>query len=168
MDKFTAFFNIDVWTIIFSLGNLLILFLLMKKFLFKPIRKVIEERERQIKESLDNAAAAETDANKKKQEYSALLENARSESEGIIKAASRKASLESEKILQDAREQAAGIVKKGEQQLEMERQQAFLDIKEEISGMAVSIASVVVGREVSDAEHKELIDRAIAEMGDVK
>ncbi len=166
MDQFTKFFNIDVWTVIFSLGNLLILFLLMKKFLFKPINKILEEREKQIRENLDSAEAAEAEAAAKNEEYTSLLANARTESEEIVKAATRRASLDSEKILQTAREQAADIVKKGEQQVEMEKKQAFLDIKEEISGMAVSIAAAVVGREVSGDEHKELIDRAIEEMGE--
>ena len=168
MDKFTDFFSIDVWTIIFSLGNLLILFLLMKKFLFKPVAKILEEREKLIKDKINSAEAAEAEANAKNEEYSALLANAKSESEEIIKTATRRASLDSEKILQTAREQASDIVKKGEQQVEMERKQAFMDIKEEISGMAVSIASAVVGREVSNDEHKEFIDRAIEEMGEPK
>jgi len=166
MEKFTEFFTIDVWTIIFSLGNLLILFLLMKKFLFKPVAKILEEREKLIKDKIDSAEAAEAEANAKNEEYTTLLANAKSESEEIIKTATRRANLDSEKILQTARAQASDIVKRGEQQVEMERKQAFMDIKEEISGMAVSIASAVVGREVSGEEHKDFIDRAIEEMGE--
>ena len=166
MEKFTDFFTIDVWTIIFSLGNLLILFLLMKKFLFKPVAKILEEREKLIKDKIDSAEAAEAEANAKNEEYTTLLANAKSESEEIIKTATRRANLDSEKILQTAREQASDIVKRGEEQVEMERKQAFMDIKEEISGMAVSIASAVVGREVSGEEHMDFIDRAIEEMGE--
>lgn len=166
MDQFLDFFSIDVWTIVFSLGNLLLLFLLMKKFLFKPIRNILEERERMIKNDLDSAEAAKQEAEEKNAAYTALLENAKSESENIIKSANRRANLDSEKILQTARAQAADIVKNGEKQIEMEKQQAYLDIKEEISDMAISIAATVVGREVKAEEHSELIDRAIEELGD--
>ena len=166
MDQFLEFFSIDVWTIVFSLGNLLILFLLMKKFLFKPIRNILEERERMIKNDLDSAEAAKQEAEEKNAAYTSLLENEKSESENIIKSANRRANLDSEKILQTARAQAADIVRNGEKQIEMEKQQAYLDIKEEISDMAISIAATVVGREVKAEEHSALIDRAIEELGD--
>lgn len=166
MNQFLDFFSIDVWTIVFSLGNLLILFLLMKKFLFKPIRNILEERERMIQNDLDGAKNARQEAEEKNAAYTALLENAKSESENIIKSANRRATLDGEKILQTAREQAAGIVRNGEKQIEMEKQQAYLDIKDEISGMAITIAATVVGREVDAAEHSELIDRAIEELRD--
>ena len=161
-----SFFTIDVWTTIFTLGNLLIIYLLFKKFLFKRVQKILDDRQKMINDSINNAKEAEDAANAKKTEYESLLQNAKTESEDIIKSANRRAALESEKIIDDARSQAADIVKKGEKQIEMEKQQAYLDIKADVSEMAVSIASAVVEKEIDESKHAELIDRAIAQLGE--
>ena len=77
MEKYLNFVTIDVWTTIFTWGNLLILLLLMKKFLFKPVRAVIEKREQEINKMYTDAEQATNQANEMKASYEASIANAK-------------------------------------------------------------------------------------------
>ena len=68
MDEFLSFVTIDVWTMVMTWGNLLILFLLMKKFLFGPVKKILDERQAIIEKDLSDANLAKEDAEKLKEE----------------------------------------------------------------------------------------------------
>ena len=91
---------------------------------------------------------------------------ANAESEEILKKAQRKAQLREEEILRDAQEKAKITLKRAEEQVEMEKKRAVNDIKDEVSGMAVDIASAIIERDVSEDEHRELIDKFIGELGE--
>ena len=108
------FVTIDVWTIIFTWGNLLILFLLMKKFLFKPVRKMMLDRENEVKAMYDNAEKSMSDADNLKAEYESRLSSAKTEAEDIVKSATRNAALKSEEILADAHSRAQEIIERVE------------------------------------------------------
>ncbi len=164
--EFMDFVTIDMWTIIFTWGNLLILFLLLKKFLFKPVRKMMLDRENEVKSIYDDAEKSKSDAAELKVEYEEKLKNARDEAEDIIKNATRSATLKSEEIITEAHSTAAGIIKRADKQIEDEKRNAENELKNELGGLAVSIAEKVIKKELDGDKHKELIDSFISEMGD--
>ena len=94
-----GFLSIDIGTIIFTLCNLLILFLVFKHFLFGRVHKILDERQNDVSETYNKAAAALEHAKSLGSEYSGLMEGAKEESAQMIKAASKKAQLHSDEII---------------------------------------------------------------------
>ena len=159
------FVNLD-WTLIFQWGNLLILYLVIKKFLFGPIQKIIESRENEVQNLYDTAEQAKNDAYALKEEYSQHLANAKDEANEILKNANKKATVRSEEIIRDAQEKAAAIIARADVQIEMERKHAFEEVKQDISDIALLAASKVVERELSAEEHERLIGEFIENVGE--
>ena len=159
------FVNLD-WTLLFQWGNLLILYLVIKKFLFGPIQNIIESREKEVQALYDAAEQAKNDAAAMKEEYSEHLANAKDEANEILKIANKKATVRGEEIIRDAQEKAAAIVARADVQIEMERKRAFEEVKQVISDIALLAASKVVERELSAEEHERLIGEFIENVGE--
>ena len=87
------FISLNIWTSIFTLCNLLIVFFVMKKFLFKPVKKMIDDRQKEIDDQYADAEKSKTDAAELKSQYETRLAEANAEKEAILKEAYRKAQL---------------------------------------------------------------------------
>lgn len=168
MDEFLAFVTIDVWTMIFTWGNLIILLLLMKKFLFKPVNNILDKRKNEIEEMYKSASDDKIAANEMKEEYTLKLNKAREDAEEIVKSASRKAILKEEEIISDANLQASKIIERAKGQIELERSNAFAELREDVSSISIMIASKVLEKDIDESDHREMIDKFIGEIGDKK
>ena len=166
MDEFLSFVTIDVWTMIMTWGNLLILFLLMKKFLFGPVKKILDERQAIIEKDLSDANLAKEDAEKLKEEYSLKLSDAKNEADEIIRNATKNAQLRGEEIVRDASKQASDILKKADAQIESNKKAALNELKDEVSGLATSIAAKIIEKDINEKDHEKLIEKFIDEIGD--
>ena len=164
-DAFESFVGVNVWTMIFAWCNLLILYVLLKKYLFKPIKSMIDSRQKEVDDMYSNAESAEAAANEMKNEYQEKLEKANAESEEILRTAVRRAQLKEEEILKDAGIEASRIRERASEEIELEKKRMLGEIKDEVSGMAIDIAAAVIGRDVSEEEHEEFIDSFIDELG---
>ena len=160
MKEFMDFVTIDVWTMIFTWGNLLILFLLVKKFLFKPVNQMLEQRAKQIEEDSQGAAKA------LREEYERQLSEARETAGEIIQSANHKATLRSEEILNEAQTKAGEMLKKADAQIAKERQKAMNEMKDDISDLALTAARQILGREINSADHERLIEEFIENAGE--
>ena len=165
-DAFESFVGVNVWTMIFAWCNLLILYLFLKKILFKPMKDMIDQRQKEVDDMYKNAQDAETQAKEMKVSYEEKLSRANEESEEILKTALRRAQLKEEEILHDAQVEASRICERAEEQIALEKKRALSEVKDEVSGMAVEIAGAIIGREVSEKEHAEFIDSFIDNVGD--
>ena len=165
-DAFESFVGVNVWTMIFAWCNLLILYLFLKKILFKPMKDMIDSRQKEVDDMYKNAHEAEDEAQNMKASYKEKLTRAQEESEEILKTAVRRAQLKEEEIIKDAQEEAARIFERAEEQIELEKKRALSEVKDEVSGMAIEIAGAVIGREVSEKEHSEFIDSFIENVGE--
>lgn len=166
IDAFESFVGVNVWTMLFAWCNLLILYLFLKKLLFVPMKKMIDDRQKEIDDMYENAENAEKDADRNKALYEEKLRAASDESEEILKNAVRRAQLKEEDILRDAQAEASRIYERAEEQIALEKKRALDEVKNEVSDMAIEIAGAVIGREVSEDEHAELIDRFIDGVGE--
>ena len=166
IDKFEAFVGVNPFTMIFAWVNLLILYLFLKKLLFKPVKNMIDTRQKEIDDMYSDAEESRTSAEAMKLEYEEKLERASEESEEILKKAVRRAQLKEEEILAEANEKAARTLERAEEQVELEKKRAINEVKDEVTEMAISIASAVIERDVSENEHKDLIDSFIDQMGE--
>ncbi len=165
LDKFESFVGVNFWTMIFAWVNLLILYLAFKKFLFGPIKKMIDDRQKEVDDIYSDAEQARESADRLKSEYEEKISHATEESEEILKKAVRRAQLKEEEILKEASEQAARTLERAEEQIALEKKQAINDVKNQVSAMAIGIASAVIERDVSESEHRELIDDFISNIG---
>lgn len=165
-EEYEGVISLDVWTMLFTFMNLLLLFYFARKFLFKPIKKMIDSRQEEIENLYEDAGKAKSDAEQYKAEYEVKLEQATAESEEIMRRAVRNAQLKEEEILKEARDEASRTLQRAEEQIESERKQAMEDIKNNVSDIAIDIASAVLNREISEDEHREMINGFIDGLGE--
>ncbi len=166
MDKYLAFFTVDVWTMLFTWVNMLILFTVMKKFLFKPVMNILDQRDAEIKKIYDDANDANEKAVTLEKEYSEKMAQARDEAGEIIKQATLTAQKREKEIIESAHEQVAAMTRRAETQIAQERKKAYQEIKEEISDISVAIAGKMVQREITAADHEALISQFIENVGE--
>lgn len=168
LEKFESFVGVNFFTMIFAWLNILILYFVLKKLLFKPLKNMIDSRKAEIDGMYSDAEVAKESAEKMKDEYEEKLSMAKSESEEILKNALRRATLKEEEILSDAKKQAERVMERASEEIEQEKRRAINEVKDEVSEIAVAIAGAVIERDVNEKEHRELIDDFIDKMGDEK
>ena len=125
-----------VWTII----NLVVLYLLLRHFLFKPVMGIMEKRKNLIDQELENAKTAQAKAEELKGHYEGALAGAKEESAQIIEAAKADAINECVRMVKEANAEAAKIIETAKATAEQERKNALLGAKSEIAGLAVEAA----------------------------
>lgn len=165
-EQFESFIGVNFWTMLFAWINILILYLFLRKLLFKPVKGMIDKRQAEIDGLYSDAEGKKAAAEEMKAEYEEKLSRANEEGDEILRAAQRKAQLREEEILREADETARRTIKRAEEQVELEKKRAINEVKDEVSGMAIEIASAVIGRDVKADEHAALIDDFIDKMGD--
>lgn len=164
MEEYLPFVSIDTWTIIMSWGNLLILFLLLKFFLFKPVGKVLDARAEEIEETYKSAEDTKSAAEKMLGEYEEKLKNAHDTADGIIKSAQKTADMRSENIVNDANDKARRIMEKSRAQIERDKQEAVRAARYDIAKAASAIAEKLIGRELTADDDEKLIGDIIDRM----
>lgn len=165
-EKFESFVGVNFFTMLFAWANLLILYFVLRKLLFKPIKNMIDSRQKEIDDMYENAEKNKAEAEEMRETYEKKLESATEESEEILRSAQRRALLREEEILKEAADQARRTKERAEEQIALEKRQAMNDIKDEVSAIAIQIAEAVVARDVKAEEHEKLIDGFIDTMGD--
>ena len=166
MQLYQALITLDGWTFVAQICNLMIQLVIFKKLLLNPVKKVIAERKAKADSQIADAQKLRTEAEAMKAEYEQNLQNARTEANQIVAAAQKTAAARSEELLGEARAQAAALKRKAEADIAQERKKAVNEVKDEIGGMAMEIASKVVEREIREADHKDLIDEFIKNVGE--
>ena len=158
--------SINLWDTLISLLNLLLIFLIMKKFLFGPIQKVMRERQRQVSKIYSDADESRASANQMKQEYEQRLASARQEADTMIRTAAQTAQQRGDQIVSDAKAQASHVKQKAEAEIAQQKQQMLRDVRGEISELAVDIASKVVEREINQKDYDGFVDEFIQNVGE--
>ena len=166
MQLYQALITLDGWTFLAQICNLMIQLVIFKKLLLNPVKKVIAERKAKADSQIADAEKLRTEAEAMKAEYEQNLQNARTEANQIVAAAQKTAAARSEELLGEARAQAAALKQKAEADIAQERKKAVNEVKDEIGGMAMEIASKVVEREIKEADHQDMIDEFIKNVGE--
>ena len=166
MQLYQALITLDGWTFLAQICKLMIQLVIFKKLLLNPVKKVIAERKAKADSQIADAEKLRTEAEAMKAEYEQNLQNARTEANQIVAAAQKTAAARSEELLGEARAQAAALKQKAEADIAQERKKAVNEVKDEIGGMAMEIASKVVEREIKEADHQDLIDEFIKNVGE--
>ena len=160
------FLNINFFTALFTLLNFLAVFFVLKHFLFKPVMKLIKDRQDEIDGMYADAGQAKESAEALQAEYEQKLSAAAETSERIVKEAMARGQSKEEEIIRQANAEASAIMEKASADIAQEKKKAINDAKDEISGMAMAIAEKVVGRELSAQDQDKLFDDFLKELGD--
>ena len=163
---FQSFIGVDFWTALAVLINTLILYYVLKKFLFVPVMKMIEARQAEIDGMYQEANDARDSALSMEAEYKEKLSVAAETGANMVKEAVERGQLREEEIIRQANAQASALLEKANQDIALEKKKAINDAKDEISGIAMSIAEKVVGRELNAKDHAALVDSFIDRLGD--
>ena len=166
MNTVQEFISITPWTIIFQICNLLILFALFKKFLFKRVMAVLEARQKEIDGIYDAAGKDRDEAAQLKEEYTAHMASAREEADRLVRNAMDTAHNRGDAIVKEAQAEAAHIKQKAESDIEQEKRKAYSELMGEISGMAADIAGRMVEREINEGDHRHLVEDFIKSAGE--
>ena len=158
--------SVNLWQILISLANLIILFLLIKRFLFHPVKKMLAKRQDALEERYRVADAAKERALSDETYWKEKMEGANAEADAIMQKATDSAKWRSEKILEEAKDKAEGIVRQAQSDAELERKKAVDGIKREIVDVSAALAEKMLSREISMEDHRDIIDSAIEKIGD--
>ena len=150
MAQFEAFIGVNFWTALFTLLNTLTIFFVARHFLFRPVMKIIKDRQKEIDGMYSDADTAKGEANAMRIEYQHKLADAQATSDRIVKEAVARGQSRQEEIIRQAQQEASAIMDKASADIELERKKAINDAKNEISGIAIAIAGKVVGRELNE------------------
>ena len=162
---FESFIGINFWTALFILLNTLTIFFVAKKFLFIPVKNMIDSRQKEIDDMYASADNAKASAEAMQSEYQQKLSAAQATSERMVQEAVARGQAKEEEIIRPANSEAAAILDKAAADIAQEKKKAINDAKDEISEMAMAIAGKVVGRELTAADQSKLVDSFIDELG---
>lgn len=163
---YESFLGINIWTALFTLANTIALFLVLKKYLFKPVMQIIEDRQKEIDDTYAQADAAKAQATALQAEYEDKLATAMQTSDRLVKEAVVRGQKREEDIIRQANEEADAILKKAASDIAQEKKKAINDAKNEIAGLAMDIAGKVVGRSLNTQDQADLVDSFIDGLGD--
>lgn len=136
--------SIDWFTIIAQVVNFLVLLWLMKRFLYKPILNVIDEREKRIALELANANTVQTEATIQKEEYSKKNAELNSQSAAFLKNAQEEARSTRQRLLDEAREEAEEFSLKQREALAKDKEATGQAISRRTQDQVISIARKVL------------------------
>lgn len=155
-------------TFILNIVNAIVMFLIMKHFLFKPVKKMFKSREDEIKKQYSDAQQAEDNALANKELYESKLADVDSEGANLLKEYKKRAEIQADDIVKNAKLEADKIKQKGQRELDSEVKKTVMELKTQLSEITVMAASKVIGKELDMKDHSQIMDDAISKVGDVK
>ncbi|MEA4841996.1 MAG: F0F1 ATP synthase subunit B [[Clostridium] symbiosum] len=161
-------FHVELSYIIVSIINILVLFLFLKVFLFQRVAAVIEERQRTIESSLQDADLKKLEAYQLKQDYENDIKEAGNQAGIILKEAKERAEIEYVAILSEAKKEAVKTMEDTRKAIELEREKSVEMAKTEIAGVALLAASKVIGKNVDNDTNQQYLGDFLKEVGAAK
>ena len=153
----------EFWSIFEAVANVLILFVLLRIFLFKPINKMKADRTRTIQDNLDSAEKAKTEAEELRQQYEDSISEAKEKANQIIMKAHEDAESERTAIIRKSQEEAEKIVADADKTIENERKRVLRQAQSEIADLAIEAASKIIGENVDDEKNRRLVDQFLSD-----
>lgn len=154
------------WNVLFTIINLIVLYLLLKKFLIGPVTGIMQKRKDMIDGQLADADNKQKQAEGLKKQYEEILANAQDESAKIIEKARKSAQSEYANRIDAADAQAVKIIANAHKTIELEREKTMQDLETQIAGLALTAAGKVIGQNSTAENNQLLYDQFLAKAGD--
>lgn len=152
--------------LVFVILNLVVFYLLMKKFLFGPIINVMEQRKAMIDQQFASAREKEEAAETMKSQYEASLKSAKEESFRIVDQAKGEAKQQADQIVQDAGREADALLEKARADIQAEQANAMREMEGRVAELAMDAAAKIMGEKSNSAQDLFLYDQFIKEAGE--
>ncbi len=158
----------ELSSVIITLVSTFILFMILRKFLHKPVTKFIQKRQDDIEADIMEATALKEEAMELKADYESRIEKAKLEGQEIIESSRVRASELEKSMLEEAKAEVAVIMKRSKRDIEREKEKAYEDIKKSTGEMALLIASKIMEKDIDLENQDMLINNFIDEVGSSK
>lgn len=157
--------SLHIPTFIFAIINLGILYFALKKLLFKPITEFMENRTKNIEDSIQTAKQKNAEADNIKKDYEIKLLTAREQADSIVKEAKGRATREYDSLITQAKEESQELINRAIAEIELERQQMIKEIRNEVASLALAAASKVIEANMDSEKNRALVEKFINEEG---
>ncbi|MBC8590083.1 F0F1 ATP synthase subunit B [Wansuia hejianensis] len=148
--------------------TLFVLYLILKKLLYKPVSNILVERQKKIQSEIDESKALKSEAEQLKLQYEAHMESAKEEAQEIIEAARQRGEELRLDIVSKAQKEAQEIKSRAKVEISREREAAFQEVKSQTGDLALLIASKIMEEEINSEKQNQLIEKFIDEVGSSK
>lgn len=136
--------SLDGWTVFFTIVNVLVLFIGLKVFLFKPVLNIIRQREEMIGQQFAEAAKKEQDAQQMKEEYQEKLKEAGRKAEEIVAGAKERVAEEERLAAARSQEEAARMIARAKEEIRVEQEQAKKEVQADVALLAIEAARKII------------------------
>ena len=143
----------------------ILLWIVLARFLFKPVLGLIDAREQEIRDTYKTAESDRSQAETYRADYEKRLSDVEVEARTRIQTAVKEAQDAKEQILAEARARSEGIVRRGQEELEREREKTLAQIREEVVGISLDAAGKLLGESMDDSRHRKLVGDFIGKIG---
>jgi F-type H+-transporting ATPase subunit b len=157
--------SLNYYKIIMAALNLVILYLILRKLLFKRVGEFMEKRAQSIRDSIKEAETQKAEAQEMKRAYEEQLGSAKSEAEKIMREAMTAAERERTKLILEAKKEAESILDKARERIEEERARMLKDMQTQIASLALAAASKVLEANMDTESNRVLVEKFIEETG---
>jgi len=151
--------------LIYTLVNIIILVVLLRIFLWKPVLGILEKRRQTIQDDLDQAARTNREAQAAKAEYASALAGARRESAALVEQAKARADQQAEAILTQAGAEADAIREKAQADAQAQKEQLLTEARDELADLAILAAAHLMGGAVDEETDRRILDDWLTQMG---
>lgn len=156
---------VDPYWILVAIVQFAILFFLLQRFLWRPVLTTLRDRAARIREGLEAAEASKREREQMKAEVERLLDEARREANAIAERTTQAAEAASAQIRAEAKAEGDRIRERARADAEQLHRQALAELRAEVASMVVLAAGRILGREIDERAHRELIQRSLDEAG---
>ena len=152
--------GVGIWAII----TFALLLVILKKMAWKPLLASLDERERTIKQSLDQAQKLQSENARLAQEQAKLLETARAEASGIVASAREAAEAIRLQVEQTAQTEKSRILASATSEIETLKQAALGELRKTTAELSITIAERLLRQNLDDAKTRAIVDQLIQEV----
>lgn len=158
--------RVELADVIITVINLLVLALLMKLFLFKPIMKVIDERDKMINDDFEQAKQSREKAEKMLKEHEEQIAAAKGEAAQLIDSAKKRAEIEYDRIVSEADTEAKDIVNQANETAQQTINKALSGVQGQIAELAADAAKKLLEKSSNAELNRSLYDSFLEETGE--
>lgn len=159
-----GFVSVDIWTVIFTWINLLILSVIIRKILLNPVKRVLNRREYETERIYMEAEKEHREAELLKNRYRERMLQAEQEASELLRRAEEEATRKQKVILSDAEKKAENMMARTAETVQMEQKRQEQNMRKKTAEFAVAAAEKILKRELEEGDYETLISRVIDDL----
>ena len=160
--------GINGWLLAAQIINFIILLVILYFFAYKPVLKMLDERSRKIKDSMEEVQKVKEQAAQTEEEFKKKIEAASKEGQEVISKAMRTGEEARKRAEEEAKQEAQGLVEKARVEIQRERAEAIGELRQEFADLTIVAAEKVIGKSLDKETHRQIIDKVLDESANLK